>query len=170
MGESGYAISSWSASAGYSASMLTEGARVDSSPTHQLLAPWVSISADIQHYLIMIQWITLQDHGSGPFYSATQLIYKTWSADFVGDCYPSDCWATTTKKSKSPAWMNLFTFTWFKQYLLDIYIYLIYHVHPGMLTVYEKRAKKHVVHGWHHLCVIQMFWQAEQKSHASHSL
>ena len=40
VGESGYAISSWSASAGYSASMLTEGAKVD-------------ISANIQHYLIM---------------------------------------------------------------------------------------------------------------------
>ena len=49
VGESGYAISSWSASAGYSASMLTRDAKVDSSSTRQLLAPSVNISADIQH-------------------------------------------------------------------------------------------------------------------------
>ena len=55
VGESGYAISSWSASAGYLASMLTRVAKVDSSLTHQLLAPSVNISADIQHYLIMTQ-------------------------------------------------------------------------------------------------------------------
>ena len=60
VGESGYAISSWSVSAGYSASILTEGAKVDWSSTRQLLAPSVNISADIQHYLIMTQWITLQ--------------------------------------------------------------------------------------------------------------
>ena len=41
MGELGYAIPSWSASAGYLASMLTEGAKVDLS----LLAPSVNISA-----------------------------------------------------------------------------------------------------------------------------
>ena len=45
VGESGYAISSWSASAGYSASMLTRVAKVDSSSTRQLLAPSVNISA-----------------------------------------------------------------------------------------------------------------------------
>ena len=39
----------------YSASMLPEGAKVDSSLTRQLLAPSVNISADIQHYLIMTQ-------------------------------------------------------------------------------------------------------------------
>ena len=55
VGESGYAISSRPASAGYSASMLTRVAKVDSSMTHQLLAPTVNISADIQHYLIMTQ-------------------------------------------------------------------------------------------------------------------
>ena len=36
MGESGYAISSWSASTGYLALMLTEGDKVDSSSTRQL--------------------------------------------------------------------------------------------------------------------------------------
>ena len=46
MGESGYANSSWSASAGYSASMLTEGAKVDSSSTRQLLPSSVNISAE----------------------------------------------------------------------------------------------------------------------------
>ena len=46
----------WSASAGYLASMLTRVANVDSSSTRQLLAPSVNISADdIQHYLIMTQ-------------------------------------------------------------------------------------------------------------------
>ena len=59
MGESGYAISSWSASAGYLASMLTRVAEADASSARQLLAPSVSICADIQHYLIMTQWITL---------------------------------------------------------------------------------------------------------------
>ena len=44
VGESVYAISSWSASAGYSASMLTRVAKVDSSSTRQLLAPSVNIS------------------------------------------------------------------------------------------------------------------------------
>ena len=53
VGESGYAISSWSASAGYSASMLTEYTKVDSSSTRQLLPSSVNISADIQHYLVM---------------------------------------------------------------------------------------------------------------------
>ena len=46
MGESGYAISSWSASAGYSASMLTEDAKVDLSSTRQLLPSSVNISAE----------------------------------------------------------------------------------------------------------------------------
>ena len=46
MGESGYAISSWSASAGYSASMLTEDAKVDSSSTRQLLPSSVNIEAE----------------------------------------------------------------------------------------------------------------------------
>ena len=46
MGESGYAISSWSASAGYSASMLIEDAKVDSSSTRQLLPSSVNISAE----------------------------------------------------------------------------------------------------------------------------
>ena len=46
MGESGYANSSWSASAGYSASMLTEDAKVDSSSTRQLLPSSVNISAE----------------------------------------------------------------------------------------------------------------------------
>ena len=52
MGESGYAISSWSvvsqwsASAGYSASMLTEDAKVESSSTRQLLPSSVNISAE----------------------------------------------------------------------------------------------------------------------------
>ena len=46
MGESGYAISSWSASAGYSASMLTEDAKVDSSSTRQLLPSSINISAE----------------------------------------------------------------------------------------------------------------------------
>ena len=46
VGESGYAIYSWSASAGYSASMLTRVAKVDSSLTRQLLAPSVNISAE----------------------------------------------------------------------------------------------------------------------------
>ena len=46
MGESGYAISSWSASDGYSASMLTEDAKVDSSSTRQLLPSSVNISAE----------------------------------------------------------------------------------------------------------------------------
>ena len=46
MGESGNAISSWSASAGYSASMLTEDAKVDSSSTRQLLPSSVNISAE----------------------------------------------------------------------------------------------------------------------------
>ena len=50
--ESGYAISSWSASAGYLASMLTRVAEVDSSSTRQLLAPSVNISANIQHCMI----------------------------------------------------------------------------------------------------------------------
>ena len=45
VGESGYGISSWSASAGYSSSMLTIVAKVDSSSTRQLLAPSVNISA-----------------------------------------------------------------------------------------------------------------------------
>ena len=36
VGESGYAISSWSTSNGYSASMLTGGAKVDESLTRQL--------------------------------------------------------------------------------------------------------------------------------------
>ena len=36
VGESGYGISSWSASTGYSALVLTEGAKVDSSLTCQL--------------------------------------------------------------------------------------------------------------------------------------
>ena len=45
MGESGYAISSWSPSAGYSASMLTEDAKVDSSSTRQLIPSSVNISA-----------------------------------------------------------------------------------------------------------------------------
>ena len=39
-------ISSWSASAGYSASILTENAKVDSSSTHQLLPSSVNISAE----------------------------------------------------------------------------------------------------------------------------
>ena len=55
VGESGYAISTWSASARYSSSILTRVAKVDSSLTRQLLAPSVNISANIQHYLIMIQ-------------------------------------------------------------------------------------------------------------------
>ena len=46
MGESGYANSSWSASAGYSASILTEDANVDSSSTRQLLPSSVNISAE----------------------------------------------------------------------------------------------------------------------------
>ena len=46
MGESGYANSSWSASARYSASMLTEDAKVDSSSTRQLLPSSVNISAE----------------------------------------------------------------------------------------------------------------------------
>ena len=46
VGESGYAFSSWSASAGYSASMLTEDAKVDSSSTHQLLPSSVNISPE----------------------------------------------------------------------------------------------------------------------------
>ena len=46
MGESGYANSSWSASAGYSASMLTEDAKVASSSTRQLLPSSVNISAE----------------------------------------------------------------------------------------------------------------------------
>ena len=46
MGESIYANSSWSASAGYSASMLTEDAKVDSSSTRQLLPSSVNISAE----------------------------------------------------------------------------------------------------------------------------
>ena len=41
MGESGYAVSSWSASAVYLASMLTEGAKVDELD----LAPSVNIKA-----------------------------------------------------------------------------------------------------------------------------
>ena len=36
LGESGYAISSWSARDGYSASMLTRAAKVDLSSTRQL--------------------------------------------------------------------------------------------------------------------------------------
>ena len=56
VGESGYAISSWSASAaGYSASMLTMVAKVDSSLTCQLLAPSVNISA---------AYLALPDHDS----------------------------------------------------------------------------------------------------------
>ena len=39
-------MSSWSASAGYSASMLTEDAKVDSSSTRQLLPSSVNISAE----------------------------------------------------------------------------------------------------------------------------
>ena len=46
MGELGYAISSWLTSAVYSASMLAEGAKVDSSSTCQLLAASVNISAE----------------------------------------------------------------------------------------------------------------------------
>ena len=46
MGESGYANSSLSASAGYSASMLTEDAKVDSSSTRQLIPSSVYISAE----------------------------------------------------------------------------------------------------------------------------
>ena len=46
MGESGYANSLWSASAGYSASMLTEDAKVDSSSTRQLLPSSINISAE----------------------------------------------------------------------------------------------------------------------------
>ena len=46
MGESGHAISSWSASTGYSTSLLTEGAKVDWSLTLQLSAPSVNISAE----------------------------------------------------------------------------------------------------------------------------
>ena len=46
MGESGYANSSWSASAGYSASMFTEDTKVDSSSTRQLLPSSVNISAE----------------------------------------------------------------------------------------------------------------------------
>ena len=46
VGESGYAISSWSASAGYSASMLTEDGKVDLSSTRQLLPSSVNISAE----------------------------------------------------------------------------------------------------------------------------
>ena len=55
MGESGYAISSWWASAGYSASMLTEGAKVELSSTRQLWASSVNISAE---------YSVLPDHGS----------------------------------------------------------------------------------------------------------
>ena len=51
VGESGYAISSWSASVGYSAPMLTEGAKVDSST----LSTLGNISAE---------YPTLHDHDS----------------------------------------------------------------------------------------------------------
>ena len=67
MGESGYAISSWSASAGYSASMLTEDAKVDSSSTRQLLPSSVNISAE---------YPALPDHDSmnNPSLSRNQVI------------------------------------------------------------------------------------------------
>ena len=54
----GYAISSWSASTGCSALMLTEGAKVYSSLIHQLWASWSTFLPNIQRCLIMTQWIT----------------------------------------------------------------------------------------------------------------
>ena len=55
VGESCYSISSWSGSSGYSTSMLTEGAQVDSSSTRQLWAPSVNIS---------VEYPELPDHDS----------------------------------------------------------------------------------------------------------
>ena len=68
MGESGYAISSWSASAGYSASMLTEDAKVDSSSTRQLLPSSVNMSAEypalpdhdsMNNPSVLLRWLSL---------------------------------------------------------------------------------------------------------------
>ena len=80
VGESGYAISSWPASAGYLASMLTRVAKVDSSTTRQLLAPSVNISTDIQHYLIMTQWITIQYYMN---YAKCGEIMEAYPAQFL---------------------------------------------------------------------------------------
>ena len=55
VGESGHSISSYSDSSRYSTSMLTEGARVDSSSTRQLWAPSVNIS---------VEYPELPDHDS----------------------------------------------------------------------------------------------------------
>ena len=44
----------------YSTSMLTEGAQVDSSSTSQLEHPQSTSRSNIQSYLIMTRWITLQ--------------------------------------------------------------------------------------------------------------
>ena len=74
MGESGYAISSWSASAGYSASMLTEDAKVDSSSTHQLLPSSVNISAE---------YPALPDHDSMNNPSVSAFIYRHVSLGFL---------------------------------------------------------------------------------------
>ena len=46
VGESGHAISSWSASTGYLAEMFSECAKLDLSSTCQLGAPMVNISAE----------------------------------------------------------------------------------------------------------------------------
>ena len=55
VGESVYSISSCSGSTGYLASMLTEGAQVDN-----FGHPRSSSQPNIEHYVIMSQWITLQ--------------------------------------------------------------------------------------------------------------
>ena len=81
MGELGYAISSWSANAGYSASMLTKGAKVDRSLTRQLWAPSVNISA---------AYPTLPDHDSMNNPSVLSQISKStlgWESIVQKNCW-----------------------------------------------------------------------------------
>ena len=90
MGESSYAISSWSARAEYSASMLTRVAKVDSSSTRQLLASSVNISA---------RYAALPDHNSMNYPSlciATKV--KTSSFSHVNN----NCHKTMSKELRGP--------------------------------------------------------------------
>ena len=59
--ESGYAISSWSASTGYSTLMLIEGAKLTRLPLVNCAHPQLTSLLNILCYLIMIQWITLHN-------------------------------------------------------------------------------------------------------------
>ena len=89
----GYAVSSWSASTGYLASMLTEVTKVEHPRSTSL--------PNIQCYLIMNQWITLQ------YTSRSILKQYTVYRQQTGSSY-SSCWLVSYMNIHIKSYMQVF--------------------------------------------------------------